>query len=329
MLSNLELEKVVKTLINYKFEGGYWDFKREWYHDDQKSDLLLDIICMANNLENRDAYIIIGVDEDNDYEVLDITEDQNRKNTQNITDFLHTKVFAGSFVPTVFVRSIVIGSKCVDVIIIKNTTNTPYFLSKRYQDVLDGNIYVRLQNTNTPKDRTAEWPYVEQLWAKHFGLSSSSIDKINLYLRKPEDWVNWPLGKGDNKQYYKYAPEYTIEWFQDNEFDTFYHYKDYSDDDVYAIVLRCHETRLSVFPAIKCDDNGLYMVFPEKYILQRDDGDEQAVYYFVRESLRYAVLEYHFARVNFKTKQSDIECLMNDILVFDTDEEKNGYLETL
>ena len=53
--------KELKQLISLKHEGGYWDFKREWF--DNTTDLLHDIICMANNLENRDAYIIIGIDQ--------------------------------------------------------------------------------------------------------------------------------------------------------------------------------------------------------------------------------------------------------------------------
>ena len=52
----------ILDLILLKQEGSYWDFKREWYFQDKKADLLHDIICMANNLSNRDAYIIVGVD---------------------------------------------------------------------------------------------------------------------------------------------------------------------------------------------------------------------------------------------------------------------------
>ena len=71
----------IKKLISLKQEGNYWDFKREWYSQDKKADLLHDIICMANNLVNRDAYII-GVDEENDYSFSSVKSDPNRKNTQ-------------------------------------------------------------------------------------------------------------------------------------------------------------------------------------------------------------------------------------------------------
>ena len=58
-----ELYTEIRELINLKQEGSYWDFKREWYKNNKNADLLHDIICMANNLSNRDGYIIIGVKE--------------------------------------------------------------------------------------------------------------------------------------------------------------------------------------------------------------------------------------------------------------------------
>lgn len=59
----------IQQLISLKQEGQYWDFKKEWYPKDKKMNLLHDIICMANNLANQDAYIIIGIDEENDSSV--------------------------------------------------------------------------------------------------------------------------------------------------------------------------------------------------------------------------------------------------------------------
>ena len=48
---------------------------------------------MANNMKNRDAYIIIGIDEENDYRVNDLSDAENRKSTQMIVDFLREKSF--------------------------------------------------------------------------------------------------------------------------------------------------------------------------------------------------------------------------------------------
>ena len=99
----------ILDLILLKQEGSYWDFKREWYSQDKKADLLHDIICMANNLSNRDAYIIIGVDEENDYSFSSVRNDPNRKNTQQLVDFMREKRFAGGVRPIVSVESIGFG----------------------------------------------------------------------------------------------------------------------------------------------------------------------------------------------------------------------------
>ena len=60
----------IRQLIELRQEGEYWDFKKEWYQN--KSDLLHDIICMANNLSNHDGLIIVGVDEETDYSICDV-----------------------------------------------------------------------------------------------------------------------------------------------------------------------------------------------------------------------------------------------------------------
>ena len=80
-------------LISLQQEGSYWDYKKQWHSNN--SALLHDIICMANNLDNCAAYIIIGIDEECGYSVVDVASDQKRKNTQNIVDFLKDKKFAG------------------------------------------------------------------------------------------------------------------------------------------------------------------------------------------------------------------------------------------
>ena len=83
------LKHIVIELIASKTEGGYWDFKRSWH--ETNADLLHDIICMANNIENRDAYVIIGVT--NSGEFNDISNDTNRKNTKKLAmDFSKQRI---------------------------------------------------------------------------------------------------------------------------------------------------------------------------------------------------------------------------------------------
>ena len=79
----------IGRLLELRQEGEYWDFKKEWHKN--KSDLLHDIICMANNLSNHDGLIIIGVDEETDYSICDITSDPNRKKRRTLLYFCERK----------------------------------------------------------------------------------------------------------------------------------------------------------------------------------------------------------------------------------------------
>lgn len=56
-----ELENIIKELLSKGYEGGYWDYKEDYTLC--KEDKLIDIICMANNIEGRDAYLIYGADD--------------------------------------------------------------------------------------------------------------------------------------------------------------------------------------------------------------------------------------------------------------------------
>jgi hypothetical protein len=141
------LKKIVSKLIFLKQEGAYWDFKCKWYDSEHNMDLLHDIICMANSLDNRDAYIIIGVDEENDCSVKDISCDPNRKNTQKIVDFLKDKKFAGDIRPIVYVVSMNFDGAFIDVIVIQNSSNTPFYLKEKYKGVFANHIYTRIQDT--------------------------------------------------------------------------------------------------------------------------------------------------------------------------------------
>lgn len=129
----LSFETEVRQLIGLQQEGEYWDFKKEWHQN--KADLLHDIICMANNLSNQDGLIIIGVDEENDYSICDVINDPNRRKTQDIVSFLREKKFAGGIRPTAYVQPVTLWKKTIDIIVIRNDRNTPYYLTEQYQGV--------------------------------------------------------------------------------------------------------------------------------------------------------------------------------------------------
>ena len=54
--------KIVE-LINSKKEESYYDFKQQWHSEKKDADLLHDILCLANNINNVDAYLIVGIND--------------------------------------------------------------------------------------------------------------------------------------------------------------------------------------------------------------------------------------------------------------------------
>ena len=184
MLNFNELKIKIKKLIDSHREGAYWDFKQQWYQ--KNSDMLHDIICMANNLENRDAYIIIGVTDD--FQICGVDNDDNRKCTHELTDFLRGKKFAGDFRPMVEVQTISLDGHVLDIIIIKNSDKVPYYLTENNKTKLRPyHIYTRVQDSNTPKDKSADLIHVEMLWKKRFHLLDQPIKKFEYLLSEKKN----------------------------------------------------------------------------------------------------------------------------------------------
>lgn len=246
MLSELQKEEILE-LISLKQEGAYWDFKKEWYGERKLSDLLHDIICMENNLENRDAYIIIGIDEENDYCVNDMTNAENRKSTQMLVDFVRNKKFVGGIRPRVMVETMQLETSTIDIIVIKNGYSTPYVLEEPYRGMNANNIYTRVMDSNTPKNKTAEISHIEYLWKKRFRLLMAPLVQVFYYLLNREEWEDVPEDGSITCQYYKYSPEYIIEHFRCDDRDGYEYYL-FSQSDSrphwYNINVKYHQTTL-------------------------------------------------------------------------------------
>lgn len=59
-----QTKKTILALIESGKEGDTVDFKRQFYHDAKKSDLIKDILSFANASSLEDKYIIFGVSDD-------------------------------------------------------------------------------------------------------------------------------------------------------------------------------------------------------------------------------------------------------------------------
>lgn len=119
----------ITQLIATHREDDWWDFKQEHHND--KAELVHDILCMANNRARRDSYIIFGV-EDNTFSILGVENDERRRNQQNIVDILRNISFAGGVRPRIEVQTIIIDSHEIDVLIIKDSFETPFYLEREY-----------------------------------------------------------------------------------------------------------------------------------------------------------------------------------------------------
>ena len=213
------LSSIVENLIHSHREDSWWDFKREHCHD--KADLVHDITCMANSRANRDAYIILVV-ENQTFKILGVENDKNRRNQQGIVDILRSVSYAGSVRPRIELRTITLEQHEIDVLIVKNTYEVPYYLEKQYQDnnlkspegkktgkiVRPYHIYTRVVDNNTAIDKNADINDVEYLWRKRFGIDLSPKERLMLLLDDIDKWVfDW-----GNKKYAYHIdyPEYQI-----------------------------------------------------------------------------------------------------------------------
>lgn len=133
----MDVTEKILQLIELKKEGKTWDFKDKWYKS--KALLLHDILNMANNETDEDSFIIIGVDENNNFSLVDI-KDSNRYNQNRLNNLLRSSKikFAGDNVPSVKLETININDCSIDIIIIKATDNVPYYLSDDYVEKSEG-----------------------------------------------------------------------------------------------------------------------------------------------------------------------------------------------
>lgn len=282
----------IKILIASKREGDYWDFK-EKYHKN-KADLLHDIICLANNRADRDAYIIFGVSDN--YGIVGIENDENRKNQQGLIDFLKSKKFSGGIRPTIELKIFLFENKQIDVLIIKNSTDTPYFLVEDYPDqkrrVRANHIYTRVGDTNTDIDKSADINHIEYLWKKRFLLNRSPLEQIKQRLRIKSEWI-----RNEREFYNVYNPEFTITLEFDDERGKpeFYSYLMMNQSTSYGTLnVKYFGTTLYNHDFAILDSGRYVTVTPEWGLIDDRYTNDESNYYkfFIEDSMEYVLHEF-------------------------------------
>lgn len=280
------LKEEILQLINSQREGDYWDFKVEPHENN--ASLLHDIICLANSLHIGERYLIWGVtDPSVGCKVVGIPE-KNRKSQIQIVDFLRTVQFAGIYRPEIELRSINIDDKEIDVLIIFDRPYKPYFLSEDYRDrgkcVRANYIYSRVNDGNTPIDKSTDYIMIEKMWRQKFGLDNTPLERMKLFLNKPDDWIK----DVDNKRYAycKYSPEYHIEF---SEMEKFYEpYSFFYPNEVSYIgraLFKYHTTILFELEYMCCDERRITLAVPQyEYLVLKNVCNWY--YYYELDSLQ-------------------------------------------
>lgn len=318
----LSLNEEVTNLIRLRQEGSFWDFKKQWYTN--KSDMLHDIICMSNNLSNRTAYIIIGIDEQQDYSIVDVSCDPNRKNTQKLVDFLKDKKFAGGIRPVVHVESLNYSKGVIDTIVIENSSSTPFYLTVQYEGVRASSIYTRVMDTNTPIDKSADINHVEQLWRKRFHLDDTPIEKFRYYLRSPDDWET--IQDNDMGYFYKYSPEYTITCEKDESTNGYEYYmfgQVNTTPSWWLVTLRYHQTAIEQFQGIALDGGRSFVVAPCRAYDLLNTGVSSFGFY-IQNDLRCRLLEFYHRKET--SEEYSYRGYMRAIVVFRSEHEYKSFL---
>lgn len=328
-MKKTELIGLVKELKESEKETEWYDFKREWPSNE---DLLHDIICLANNTQLKDAYVLIGIDEGNEYECRDTRFDQNRKTTQQVVDFLRSKPFAGGAIPDIQVHQLQYSDEIViDAIEIKSSKAAPYFLNTEYKGLKAGAIYTRVSDSNTPKNSTANYRQTELLWRNHFGLTDTPLEKFKAFLMNQSGWEKSLEHSMGEKEFYKQHPEYTIEHVDDDSrtASEYYHFLQTDQSPHwYEIFVRYHQTVIYGTIGTALDGGRYFSVVPERAFIHTPTHNgfslERLAYsygYFIEGTIEY-LLHKHFYTNDYDDERIAYERFLEAIVIYKSESEK-------
>ncbi len=210
-------------------------------------------------------------------EIVGVVDD-NRKNQQNVINLLRqSPKWAGGYCPNVIVCTLMLNDLEVDVIVVKQSNNTPFYLLEDYKQgnssplYKGGTIYTRRGgDTNTPpRNRTADVYEVELLWKRRLGLLQNPSQRGLFYLKDIKNWILVEIDGDKNGRkagfyYYSQDPDYTIH-FENIDAESEYNDKEHVDD--------INDDRLGARYAY------LYSFVNVSYHQQFDDNEKVIFYY--------------------------------------------------
>lgn len=322
----IEFEKKIFSLIESRREDEYWDFKE--CHHSNKAKLLHDIICMANNRSTHDGYIIFGI-QDKTYKIIGVEDDNKRRNQQIIIDFIKSKKFSMDIRPKIQLVSLCMHGHEIDVLIVYNTLETPYYITSNYQDqgsiVKANHIYTRVGDSNTAIDKSADGIHVEYLWKKRFGIHLSPFEKVKLLLKSKSDWL-----AAETTIYNITNPEYTLRKTTNYEMDRydFYSYAMTNNQTYYGhITVNYFGTELHKEPTVLLDGGRYLSTVPKRGTISLDKSPHnfESFRYFIKDHISYTLHRFLLEEDNSEAKYAH-SSFHEIVLLFESETEKNSFI---
>ena len=331
----MELEQIIRNLIETQKEGNYWDFKQQY--PENNAALIKDIICLANSVRHTgDRYLIFGVSDR--FEVKGIEQDKGCKKQSDIIDTLRNAGFEGGNYPDIELKEVTIENQKLDVLIIKDVPQKPYYLEKDYSKtngathkINAGTIYARVQDTNTPMDKVASSKDIEKMWRQRFGLDSPPFERVQKYLL---DFKNWEEIDG-YYFYYKQFPEFTVSYEPDSDGL----YRENSDHWVRAepdpkgyhltVVVKFYQTELAKVRCAFYDGFSEKTPNPKSHILTYEGY--RRFYYLCGDTFEFIVLQFIKKQNKQELLQNGLSCralpVKMPVLIFASTQEKNAFVK--
>ena len=270
----------ISDLIKQRVEGQYWDFKLK--HHDSKAELIHDVLCLANAKHKGDRFLIFGVS-NKDYSLHSINQDAGRRTQADLATLFRdnaTKFFQSRF-PDFYLREIKIDGTVIDVLVIADAPDKPYYLVKDYVEsrnidppgrvekitIPAHHIYSRVCDTNISMNDAAPPDEIERMWRERFGLDAPALERAKQYLSEPDVWSPMVENGCNMNFHYTIFPEFTLrvagaedhiacheEWTR----------REISTDNNHAgyYELYYHQTRLARVRYVSFDDCKKSMVAP-------------------------------------------------------------------
>lgn len=287
------LHTTISALISRKAEGTYWDFKLE--HHKCKSDLIHDILCLANAKHTGDRFLIFGVDDE--FSLHSIDKDAGRRTQADLVGLFRdnaNKFFQSRF-PECYMEEIKLDEKLLDVLVIEDTPHKPYYLVEKYKKVYAHHIYTRVCDTNTPVNDAAQPHEIERMWRERFGLDKSPLERARQYLSESDLWSRLlEDDRSDANFYYTVFPEFILR-ITDPVADHVARHEEWTrgevrtdNNDAGYYELYYHQTLLARIRYVNFDNNRKSMMAPDRRY--RGAG---CFYFYEVDSIKYAVQKFY------------------------------------